>query len=113
MVLVVKDSPANAGDKGSIPGSGRSPGGGHSSPLQYSCWKIPWTEEPGGYSPQGRKEADTTEVTEDALTQWGGAIRGQGSEEAKDLGNILSFSKCQFAHIIFFKKEKNVHLIEL
>ena len=34
---------------GSIPGSGRSPGGGHSSPLQYCilAWRIPWTEEPG------------------------------------------------------------------
>ena len=37
---VVKDLPANAGDirdAGSIPGSGRSPGGGHGNPLQYSC----------------------------------------------------------------------------
>ena len=32
----------------------------HSSIL---AWKIPWTEEPGGYSPWGRKESDTTEVT--------------------------------------------------
>ena len=49
--LVVKNLPANAEDVrdvGSIPGSGRSPGGGHGNPLQYSCWKIPWTEEPGG-----------------------------------------------------------------
>ena len=40
MVLVVKNLPANAGDvrdTGSIPGSGRSPGGGHGNPLQYSC----------------------------------------------------------------------------
>ena len=40
MVLVVKNLPANAGDirdAGLIPGSGRSPGGGHGSPLQYSC----------------------------------------------------------------------------
>ena len=39
MVLVVKKLPANAGDKreaGSIPGSGRSPGGGNGNPLQYS-----------------------------------------------------------------------------
>ena len=37
---VVKDPPANSGDVrdvGSIPGSGRSPGGGHGHPLQYSC----------------------------------------------------------------------------
>ena len=38
--VVVKDLPVNAGDirhAGSIPGFGRSPGGGHSNPLQYSC----------------------------------------------------------------------------
>ena len=37
---MVKNPPANAGDAGDmglIPGSGRSPGGGHSKPLQYSC----------------------------------------------------------------------------
>ena len=49
-MLVVKNPPANAGDirdTGLIPGSGRSPGGGHSNPLQYFAWRIPWTEEPG------------------------------------------------------------------
>ena len=43
VVLVVKNSPANAGDigdMGSIPGSGRSPGG-HDNPLQYSCLENP------------------------------------------------------------------------
>ena len=34
---VVKNPPANAGDVGSISGSGRSPGGGNGNPLQYSC----------------------------------------------------------------------------
>ena len=40
MALVVKSLPVNAGDvkdEGSIPGLGRSPGGGHSNPLKYSC----------------------------------------------------------------------------
>ena len=44
VALVVKNLPANAGDirdSSSIPGSGRSPGGGHGNPLQYS-----WLEEP-------------------------------------------------------------------
>ena len=48
---MVKNPPASAGDirdVGSTPGLGRSPGGGHGSPLQYSCQRIPWTEEPGG-----------------------------------------------------------------
>ena len=33
----VKNLPADAGDLGSVPGLGRSPEGGHGSPLQYSC----------------------------------------------------------------------------
>ena len=44
MALVVKNPPANAGDvrdRGSIPGLGRSPGGGHGNPLQYSCLENP------------------------------------------------------------------------
>ena len=36
-LLVVKNRPANAGDAGFIPVSGRSPGGGNGNPLQYSC----------------------------------------------------------------------------
>ena len=36
-----KEPPANAGDAGSIPGSGRSPGGGHGNLLQYSCLEKP------------------------------------------------------------------------
>ena len=41
VVLVVKNLPAKAGDTGSFPGSGRSPGGGHGNPLQYSCLENP------------------------------------------------------------------------
>ena len=43
-----KKSTCNVEDPGLIPGSGRSPGEGNGNPLQYSAWKIPWTEEPGG-----------------------------------------------------------------
>ena len=48
---MVKNPSTNAGDvkeAGSVPGLERSPGGGHGNPLQYSAWRIPWTEEPGG-----------------------------------------------------------------
>ena len=38
---VVKNLTGNTGDMGSIPGSGRSPGGGHGNPLQYSCLENP------------------------------------------------------------------------
>ena len=44
VALIVKNPPANAGDvrdSGLIPGSGRSPGGGHGNPLQYSCLENP------------------------------------------------------------------------
>ena len=44
VALVVKNLPVNAGDlreEGSIPGSGRSPGGGRGNPVQYSCLENP------------------------------------------------------------------------
>ena len=40
-----KESTCSAGDPGSIPGSGRSPGGGHGNPLQSSCLKNPMDGE--------------------------------------------------------------------
>ena len=55
-LLVIKDTPANAGDlrdASSIPRSGRSLGGGHGNPLQYSCLVIPWTEKPIGLQSVG------------------------------------------------------------
>ena len=58
MARVVKKPLANAGDTrdvGLIPGSGRSPGVGN--PLQYSSWKIPQTEEPGGLQSTGLQRA--------------------------------------------------------
>ena len=45
VALVVKNPPANAGDSGSIPGSGRYPGGGRGHPLQYSCLEKPMDRE--------------------------------------------------------------------
>ena len=55
-----KASACNAGDPGSIPGLGRSPGEGNGNPLQYSCLENPMDGE-ACYSPWGRKESDTTE----------------------------------------------------
>ena len=55
VALVVKKPPANAGhirDAGLIPGSGRSPGGGHGNPLQYSYLENPRGQRSlVGYSP--------------------------------------------------------------
>ena len=84
---VGKESPCNAGDPSSIPGSGRSAGEGMGYPLQYSwasivahlvknppaiqetwVWKIPWEKGKSTHSsilawriPWGRKEPDMTE----------------------------------------------------
>jgi len=51
VALLVKNPPANTGDLrdvGSVPGSGRCPGGGNGNLLSILAWRIPWTEEPGG-----------------------------------------------------------------
>ena len=67
MMLVVKNLPANAGDKrdsSSIPGLGRSPGVGHGNSLKYSCLENPHGQRSlVGYSPRDRKLSDTNEVT--------------------------------------------------
>ena len=55
-----KESACNAGDLGSVPGLGRSPGEGNSDPSSILAWTIPWAEEPW-YSPRGLKVLDTTE----------------------------------------------------
>ena len=58
----VKVSACNAGDLGSIPGWGRSPGGGHDNPLQYSCPENPHGQRsPVGCSLRGHKELHMTE----------------------------------------------------
>ena len=57
-----KESACSAGDPGSIPGLGSSPGEGNGNPLQYSCLGNPHGQRSlAGYSPLGRKESDTTE----------------------------------------------------
>ena len=57
-----KESACLAGDLGLIPGLGRSPGGGHGNPLQYSCPENPCEQRSlEGYGPWGHKELDTTE----------------------------------------------------
>ena len=57
-----KEFTCNAGDLGSVPGLGRSPGGGHGNPLQYLCLENPdGPRSLVGCSPWDRKESDTTE----------------------------------------------------
>ena len=58
---MVKNPPANAGDMGSITGSGRSPGEGNGNPLKYSCLGNPMDREAWGATVhEVTKESDST-----------------------------------------------------
>ena len=60
--LAGKDSTCNAGDLGLMPRLGRSPGGGHGNPFQYSCLENTHGQRSlAGYSSWGCKESDMTE----------------------------------------------------
>ena len=48
-----KESVCNAGDPGSISGSGRPPGEGMDTHCSILAWRIPWTEELGGLQSLG------------------------------------------------------------
>ena len=66
---MVKNPPGSAGvagDPGSIPGLGRSPRRGNGNPLQYSCWRIPGREKPGGLQSMGSQRVRYDLVTEHA-----------------------------------------------
>ena len=56
---MVKNPPANAGDEGSLPGSGRS---------SVLAWRIPWTEGPGGLQSVGVQRVGHDLLTEHELT---------------------------------------------
>ena len=63
VALVVKNPPANAGEVRDlglslIPRLGRSLGEGNGNPFQYCCWRIPWTEEPGGLQCMGLQRVE-------------------------------------------------------
>ena len=63
---MVKNPPANSGDlrdRGSIPGSGRSPGEGNGNLLQYSCLENPMDRAWRATVHGGHKESDRTEAT--------------------------------------------------
>ena len=63
---MVKNLPTSAGnlrDVGLIPGLGRSPGGGHGDPLQYSCLENPMDRGFWQATVLGVAESDMTEAT--------------------------------------------------
>ena len=65
------ESASNAEDPGSIPGSGRSLGGRHGNPFQYSCLENPNGQRRlAGYSPWSGKESYTTEQPNTVQHRW-------------------------------------------
>ena len=66
MAVVIKNPPTNGGDlrdANAIPGSGRSPGGGHGNPLQYSCLENPMDGGAWRATVHRIAELDMAEVT--------------------------------------------------
>ena len=87
---MVKNLPVNAGDirdAGFIPGLGRTPGGGHSTPLRYSCLKNPHGQRSlAGCGPWTCKESDMTERLSRAQVLGSGHTEGpvgRGSETSR------------------------------
>ena len=72
----VKASACNAGDLGSIPGLGRSPGEGNGNPLQYSCLENPmdrgaWWATVHGVAKSRTRLSDFTFTATTDITRWG------------------------------------------
>ena len=66
-VEVLKNYPASAGDSrhsGLIPGSGSFHREANGNPLQNSCWRVPWAEEPSGLQSMGSQRVGHNGVTE-------------------------------------------------
>ena len=70
----------DTGDSGSVPGSGRSPGGGHATHSSTLAWRIPWTEEPGGLQSMGSQRVEHAWVTKHSTYEEAEAWRGQVHE---------------------------------
>ena len=83
-------------EPGSIPGSGRSPGGGHGKQLQYSCWRILWTEEPGGLWSIGSQSRTQTTEQADTHLSYGKVPKGEVSQATSPgrLHPLLLSSQC-------------------
>ena len=90
-----KVSAWNAGDLGSIPGSGRSPGEGNGNPLQYSCHgKFHGWRNLVGYFPWGCKESDMTEKLHFKCTGFpGGSASKESTCSVEDLGVIRGLGR--------------------
>ena len=113
-----KESTCSAGDLGSIPGSGSSPEEGNGNPLQYSCWKIPRTEEPGELQSMGsqRVRYDRMTFAFHHTDNWEPRVH-TGEEDPDPLALSFESGSLQFRHsskraqIASFASEEKQHQV--
>ena len=74
---VVKNPPASVGDMGSVPGLGRSPGGGHGNPLKYSCLGNPMDRGAWRATVHGVTKDQTQQLNNNNLVREGGWVGSQ------------------------------------
>ena len=92
---VVKNPPANAGDKGSIPGLGRTPRGGNGNPLQYSCLeKSHGQRSLVGYSPWGRKRVGHDLATKQQQSR----LEEKGPDEHRGISHSAFLNPLKITH---------------
>ena len=88
-----KESACNKGDLDSIPGLGRSPGGGHGNLLKLPG-ESPWTEDPGGLQSMGSQRVEHNRATKHSIAQPqnggfpGGSVAKNPPAKAGDVGLI-------------------------
>ena len=73
---VGKELACNAGDPGSIPGSGRSPGGGHGHPLRYPCLETPMDRGACGLQSTGSQRNTAERLALSVFLSWSAATGG-------------------------------------
>ena len=99
----LKNLPANAGDPGSIPGLGRSPGGGHGNPLQYSCLQNPMDRGAWWATVHGVTKSQTRLSDCHLRDGGGGAAVGYPGTfwgVASTLHLLLGFKGCHAPHCV-------------
>ena len=98
-----KESACNAGDDGSIPGSGRSPRRGPGNPLQYSCLENPMDQEAWQATVHRVTESDTTEATEHAHVYWRkveNIVTGLPTTPNIQISSVLGFFSFSFYFLL-------------
>ena len=117
LVAQVVESACNAGDLGSIPGSGRSPGEGIGYPLQYSCLENPMDRGAWWATVHGVAKSDTTEVTQHTcvLVRVHACARTHTHTHTHtqwSCGEVSNFTSCcQKTMLIYIKSNTGVYML--